>query len=599
MDFNLIVEYYDRIGAIRGRLEIIDILSEMFTECIKPDNVQHLSKIIYLTQGQLVSKIKDWPKFGVAEKLIIQTMVKFTTIPAEKIKDLVNKYGDTGDAVKHLLEKRAEKKVSFSLDAFTSNKTSSSKNLDISLLYNELTKLSKATGAGSQDKKQNIIKGLLSKSTPSSAKYIINIILSNLRIGIADKSIMDGITKAILGSKEKREEIERAYNIFPDLGKIAEIFVHDGLTGIQNIDVQVGIPIQMMLASRIQYNHIQEKLGGGEFIAEYKYDGERVQIHKQGKKVQLYSRQLKNITNQYPDIVENVIQYVKTPEGKNVIFEGEAVAMDTSLKHMLPFQVLSTRRRKYDIEKKIQETPVCLFCFDVLYVDGKNVMNEPFEMRRELLEKIIPKTDNICPSILKKIHNQEEMVEFFEKSRQDGAEGIMNKALTEGSIYNPGNRGFLWIKLKGLEGAKMLDTIDVVIIGGSWAKGRKKGTLSPVFGAVLNAKTNEYEFLTRIGSGFSDDDSEYFTKELQKLILSKQPKNVSCSDAPDVWVEPKIVIEITGDELSISNKADAGASVDGKDGYGLRFPVYQRLRTEKDKTQITTTGEIKDLYMMQ
>ncbi len=594
MDFNKIVEFYERVASTRKRLKIIDIITEMFDLCIKEGKMDEIKKIIYLTQGKLVPDYREFPKFGLAEKMIIEALVKFTGNNGGKIKDLVNQEGDVGMAAEILLKKRSQGKVSYSLDAFTSSKKKSKdKDLDVNHLYNQLKKISKAQGEGSQDKKINLIMGILRKSKPTTAKYIINIILSTLRIGLADKTIMDGLTKAVTGSKEKRGLVEEAYMIYPDLGEIAVILIQEGLKGIKKVEISVGRPIQMMLASRVRYTEIQKKLGGESMAVEYKYDGERVQVHKKGEKVLLFSRQLKNITDQYPDVVKAVNKYVNA---ENAVFEGEAVAMDTFYEKMRPFQVLSTRRRKYDIEEKIEEVPVCLFCFDILFINGENVMNVPLIRRREILTKMIPTKDPIRPSIYKMVHNTQEMVEFFEKARSEGAEGIMCKSVTEESIYQAGNRGFLWIKLKALEGGKLLDSIDAVIVGASWGKGRNKGYLSTLYCAIYNQEDQVFEFLTRVGSGLTENDLEYFTQELMKIKINKKPSDLKCRDNPDVWVQPKIVIEIIGDELTVSNKADAGATLLNQDGYGLRFPVFQRIRDDKQITQITTTEEIIQLY---
>ncbi|WP_457556780.1 ATP-dependent DNA ligase [Candidatus Harpocratesius sp.] len=606
MDFNYLVTFYERIASTPKRLQITSILAELFEKCKSLENLSDLPKIIYLTQGRLGSEIEDWPKFGVAEKMIIQALIKFTGRSENTIKDLINKKGDVGEAVQTILELREKKKVGFSLDAFTTPKSGIKKTniLEIEHLYRELEKLSLTTGEGSQDTKINIIMGLFRLSRPVSAKYIINIILANLRIGLAEMTILDALAIAFTSNKENRDKILYAYNIHPDLGEIAYILATKGITEMEKIKVQVGIPIRMMLASRIQYYQIQQKLGGKEFFGEYKYDGERVQVHKNGDSVVLFSRKLKVISEQYPDVVETVKKQVKA---EKAIFEGEIVAMDKFLEKMLPFQVLSTRRRKYDITKSIQDVPVCLFCFDILFLHPAkeseksfgNVMFLPFEERREILQKIIIPSDHIRLSIGKILHSTEEMVEFFKEARSMGAEGIMNKKMGNDAIYRAGNRGFLWIKLKGLEGAKMKDTIDVVIIGASWGKGRRKGFLSPFFGAVFNKDTGKFEFLTRIGSGFSDEMLNTLTERFKTLELKKQPSDVICSDKPDVWFKPEVVIEIMGDELTISNKADAGATPTDPNGYGLRFPVFQRLREDKSPFDITTTQEIVQLYQTQ
>ncbi len=595
MDFNKIISYYERLESTKKRLEMIDILAELFSECVKEENRDDFRKIIYLTQGRLVSEIDDFPTFGIAEKMVIQAISKFTGISNSNVKNLINKKGDVGEALESILKKREGKKQTYSLDTFVKEKKTE-KILEISRLYSELEKLSKIKGDGSQDQKINLLTGIFRLSSPQSAKFIVKIILSDLRMGIADKTILDSLALSITGSKDNRPFIEHAYNIHPDLGYIAEIVMKEGIEGIKSITIQVGIPIRMMLASRIQYTEIQKKLGGGDFIAEYKYDGERVQVHKKGKKVFLFSRRLKEITHQYPDVVESVINQVKS---KNAVFEGEIVAMDPFFEKMLPFQVVSTRRRKYDIEKMKKEVPVCLYCFDLLFENNESLLELPLKERRDRLENIIAPSEIIQCSNKKLIHNTQEMVEYFNEARVKGAEGIMNKAIGPDSIYKSGNRGFLWIKLKGLEGGKMVDTIDVVIIGGSWGKGRRKGLLSPFYCAVYNKDTDKFEFFTRVGSGFTDDDLELFTDRLKKLELKKQPKNVICADTPDVWFQPEIIIEVMGDELTESNKSDVGASLDDPRGYSLRFPIYQRVRDDKDISQITTTQEILELFEIQ
>ena len=595
MDFNKIISYYDKLESTRKRLEMINILAELFSECMQEKNRSDFRKIIYLTQGRLVSEIDDFPTFGIAEKMVIQAISKFTGISEPSIKELINKKGDVGEALEEILKKRERKKQTYSLDTFVSSKKTK-KTLEINHLYSELEKISKAKGDGSQDQKINLLTGIFRLCSPQSAKYIVKIILSDLRMGVADKTIMDSLSLAATGSKDNRPIIEHAYNIHPDLGYVAEMLINEGLERIKKMSIQVGTPIRMMLASRIQYTEIQKKLGGGDFIAEYKYDGERVQVHKKGKKIILFSRALKDITHQYPDVVESVITQVKAD---NAIFEGEIVAMDPFYEKMLPFQVVSTRRRKYSIEKMKKEVPVCLFCFDLLYKDGEPLLDFPLIQRREHLESLIIPGDVIQCSNKKIIHNTQEMVDYFKEARAKGAEGIMNKAIGPDSVYKSSNRGFLWIKLKGLEGGKMVDTIDVVIIGGSWGKGRRKGLLSPFFGAVYNNDTEKFEFLTRIGSGFTDDDLEQFTDRLKKIEINKPPKNVVCSDKPDVWFKPEIVIEIMGDELTISTKSDVGGSLEDPRGLSLRFPVFQRIREDKDIYQITTTQEILEFYEIQ
>jgi DNA ligase-1 len=602
MDFNQLVDYYERIAATSKRLEIIDILAELFRACKEKETLPYLRKIVYLTQGQLTPEYEELSKFGIAEKMIIQALVKSTGKDPNSIKEIVNKRGDVGEAIQVILESQSKQKQKYSLDSFTSSK-SKSVVLSIPKLYDELGKLAAIKGEGSQDAKMNIINSLIRLCTPQSAKYVVNIILGTIRIGIADMSILDGMAVAYLGTKTDRSIIENAYNIHPDLGEIAEILAIKGIDAIKAIQVKVGVPIRMMAASRVPYTQIHAKMGGSTYLSEYKYDGERVQVHMSGEHIILFSRRMKPITDMYPDIIETVKSSVQASEA---IFEGEIVAMDVFMEKMLPFQVVSTRRRKYDIGKMTKEVPVCLFCFDLLYQKKtpespeEIVMNRSLPERRKLLQNLIKSSEKIRLATAKEMQNTEEMVGFFNQARAAGAEGIMNKTIGPESVYQAGNRGFLWIKMKGLEGAKMSDTIDVVIIGASWGKGRRAGFLSTIFGAVYNDEARKFEFFTRIGSGFSDEDYAKFTEIFKPMIIERLPRDVLCTkDQPDVWIRPEIVIEIMGDELTISNKSDTGVTPDHLDGYSLRFPVYQRVREDKSMYDCTTTNEIIELYQAQ
>lgn len=276
----------------------------------------------------------------------------------------------------------------------------------------------------------------------------------------------------------------------------------------------------------------------------------------------------------------------------NVIIEGEVVAMDAFYEKMLPFQVLSKRRRKYDIEDVSKEVPVSLFLFDLLKIKDESYIEKPFLERRKKLEEIVKERDEIhlVKSVL--INTTEELLEFFNEARNNGTEGIIAKSIKEESIYQAGNRGFLWIKLKGLEGGKLRDSIDVVLVGAFYGKGRRTGVYGTYVGAVFDPVDNKYIAFTRFFSGLTDELSESLTKDMEQYKEKRKPNNVICEDIPEIWFNPEVVVEIIGDEITVSEKFSTL-------GYSLRFPVFQRFRPEKGPEDITTIDEIKKLYNSQ
>ncbi|MGV9142109.1 MAG: ATP-dependent DNA ligase, partial [Promethearchaeota archaeon] len=388
--------------------------------------------------------------------------------------------------------------------------------------------------------------------------------------------------------KENRDKIEQAYNLHPDLGDIGMILAKEGLEMVSNVQISHGTPIRMMLASRVPYNEIIDKLGSP-FIAEYKLDGERLQIHKKGNEVLLFSRRLLEISEQYPDVCLKIRDNISADKA---ILEGEVVAMDPFHEKMLPFQVLSKRRRKYDIEEMRKEVPVTLFLFDLLELNEESFLDKILPKRRGNLEEIVKEDEEIRLVKSSTINTTEELVDFFKEARQEGTEGIIAKSIKEDSIYQPGNRGFLWIKLKGLIGGKLKDTVDVVLVGAFFGRGRRSGVWGTYIGAVYDEENDDFKAFTRIASGWTDEVVESLMNEMEQYRMNTKPNNVICEDKPDVWFQPKIVIEIIGDEITKSEKF---LSL----GYSMRFPVFQRIRRDKSPKDITTVAEIKTLYKTQ
>lgn len=585
MKFQKLAQLFYDLESTSKRLEMIDILAKFFKRLKKSNELKDLKKIMYLLQGQLVSNIKQAPKIGIAEKMIIEALSLHSGIDKKTIKQILIKKGDIGAAAELILSKRKKQK---SLYDFNQVSGVSGSTLEISDLYKSLQKIAETEGQGSHETKLATLRGLMSKSSPLETKFILRIITSTLRVGVSTLTIIDGLALGFTDDKENRDFIERAYNLHPDLGDITQMLAEKGIEAIKEVNIEYGTPVRSMLASRVPYGEIATKLGTP-FAAEYKLDGERLQIHKQGDYIQMFSRRLLEISDQYPDVCQVVIENV---EAENVIIEGEVVAMDTFYEKMLPFQVLSKRRRKYDVEEVAKEIPVCLFLFDLLKLENESFINKPLPERRKVLESIVKQRDEIKLTKSVMIKSTDELLDFFNEARSASAEGIMAKSIKEESIYQAGNRGFIWIKLKGLEGGKLKDSVDVVLIGANFGRGRRKGVYGTYIGAVYDPENDKFEAFTRIASGWTDEIMETLMNEMEPYKISRKAPDVICDDIPDQWLEPEIVIEIIGDEITVSDKFSSL-------GYSMRFPVFQRLRPDKGPKDVTTVKEIIELYKTQ
>src|SRR4030042_2468488 len=347
-------------------------MTALLVDLLKSTPKDLIAKVVYLTQGKIYPDFVGL-EIGVAEKLAIKALARASGRTQSEIEDDLQKSGDIGETAQKLIAKK--KQATFFQKPLTAER-----------VYETLEKMAKTTGSGAVGSKMALLAGLLSDASPKEAKYILRTVTGNLRLGIADMTVLDALAIAYGGGKEARELIERAYNISSDLGRVANIVAEKGLEGIKKFQVLVFEPIRPMLAERLSSpEEILEKLGG-KCVAEYKYDGERVQAHKKDQKVVLFSRRLENISDQYPDSVELIKEKLSA---KEAILEAECVAMDLETGDMRPFQELMHRRRKYGVEAAIKDYPISLFVFDVLYVDGKDLTLEPFPHRRKTLEKII------------------------------------------------------------------------------------------------------------------------------------------------------------------------------------------------------------------
>src|SRR3989304_7974728 len=368
MLFNTLSKYFEKLETTSKRLELVDILSKLF---IESDSAE-IGKICYLMQGR-VAPFFEPVEMGMAESTIAQAVGKAFGRHKEDVIKSYRKLGNMGLAAKELATKAKRLTI---------------KALSVSEVFGELRKIAEFSGEGTVEKKVSTLAALLTKLDPTSVKHVVNIPLGPLRLGIGDPTVMDALSLAKKGDKSLRSVLENAYNKTSDLGHVAETFFKKGISGIKNIKLVVGKPIRPALAERLPSADEAVKRLGQEFAAEPKLDGFRVAVHKKGDEIKLFSRNLENTTNAFPDIVEGAKKEVKA---KSAILEGEAIAYNPTTSEFLPFQETTKRRRKYKIEEMTKKLPLIMFAFDLLYLNGKDITQKSYKERRKLLSSIVSK----------------------------------------------------------------------------------------------------------------------------------------------------------------------------------------------------------------
>ncbi len=401
--------------ATTKRLELTQHLVDLFQNT--PQEV--ISKIVYLLQGKLRPDFEG-VELGVAEKLAIRAIAKSSGIAIKKIEEEYRKSGDLGQAATIILEQKTQ--TTFLME-----------DISVERVYETLFKIAKLEGARSQDMKMKYISSLLNDATPLEASYILKILLGTLRLGVAENTVMDALAIAFTGDKENRKPLEHAYNVSSDLGKVAETIASEGLKGVKDFAIVMFNPIRPMLADRVKSEQEATEKMGSEFAAEYKLDGERVQLHVEGDKVILFSRSLENISKYYPDIIEKI---PKVLQADQAILEAEAVAINENTGEFLPFQELMHRRRKYKIEKAVLQYPITVNFFDVLYYNGKSCLGLDYEERRKILEKIIKEDDYAKHVPMSIVKSENDIEDFLENSINAGCEGLMLKMLDKPSGWS-------------------------------------------------------------------------------------------------------------------------------------------------------------------
>jgi DNA ligase-1 len=518
-----------------------------------------------------------------AEKLAVRSVAAAAGTDAAQVAALVRETGDLGQAAERLL-------------ALPSGARGRAASLEVTDVVRTLREIAAAEGAGSQGRKLDLLSGLLAQATPLEARYLLRLVTRNLRLGIGTPTILDALAQVHAGGKAARPVLERGYNICCDLGKVAATLVDRGLAGVEQLRVQPGNPVRVMLAQRLaEADQILARLGG-RCAAEYKYDGVRIQAHRTADgTVELFTRRLEQISAQFPDVVE-LLAGLRPQEA---ILEGEVVAYDAAAGELRPFGEVMLRRRKHGIDQAARDVPVGLFCFELLYADGEDLTMLPYPQRRAALEAALTLSPRLRLTTAAEVTDPAALDTMFAQAVTDGCEGLVCKSTGPDSVYQAGARGWQWIKLKRDYRTELSDTVDLVVIGAFAGRGRRAGVYGAVLLAAYDAGADVFRAVTKCGAGFSDADLAALPARLAPLLSSRKPARVDARQEPDVWFEPGLVLEVLSAELTLSpNYTAAWGQIQDDAGLAMRFPRFTgRWRDDKAAEDGTTTRELAEMFL--
>ena len=556
--------------ATKSRNELVRILSDVYRASVP----EELEPITYLIQGRLAPFFEP-VEMGLGERLLMTAIALAYAAPKDEVVKLNRQTGDLGVTAQRL--------------APASNGESPS----VVEVHQRLSQIAAAGGAGSQQQKLEVFTGLLRDLDSTSAKHLVRITLGKMRLGIGDPTVLDAMSYAKKGDRSLRPVLEAAYNRTSDLGLIARTLWQEGETGLDALKVRAGHPLRPQLAERLPNPEaVIKKLGT--VGVQPKYDGLRVQIHKAGDQVSLFSRNLESMTEMFPELVAAA----SALEVDNVILDGEAIAYNPESEEYVPFQETTARRRKEGIQEFAARAPMRAFVFDVMFRNGSDLTPLPYERRFEIVQELISGSDTLLTAPLMQTDSAEVLTRELLDNISRGLEGVVAKRLD--SPYQAGARNFNWVKLKRNTSGQLTDTIDVVLLGYYGGKGKRaEFGAGALLAGVYDTEKDEFVTITKLGTGLSDEGWRAIHKRLAKLEVPEKPARVKSNIVPDIWLEPAIVVEVLADEITPSPRHTAGMTGD-RPGFALRFPRIVSLRDiDKKPEDATTVREIREMFEQQ
>ncbi len=570
MKFNQLAASLDQLEATKSRNELVRILSEVYRAC----SVDEIEPITYLIQGRLAPFFEP-VEIGLGERLLLSAIGVAYDVPKEDVGKLYRQAGDLGITAQRLAP------------------ASNSESPPVVEVHRRLSQIAASGGAGSVQNKLDLFTGLLGDLDPTSAKHLVRITLGKMRLGIGDPTVLDALSFAKARDRSLRPVLEAAYNRTSDLGLIARTLWDAGEAGLDALKVEAGQPLRPQLAERLPNPEAVIKRLGTVGV-QPKYDGFRVQIHKDGDQVSIFSRNLESMTAMFPELVAAA----SSLDVESVILDGEAIAYNPESEEFVPFQETTARRRKEGIEEFAVRVPLRAFVFDVMLRDGTDLTPLPYQTRFEIVEKLLRGSETLLPAPLTQTDSAEVLTRELLDNISRGLEGVVAKRLD--SPYQAGARNFNWVKLKRNTSGELNDTVDVVLLGYYGGKGKRaEFGAGALLAGVYDSDRDEFVTITKLGTGLSDQGWREIHQRLAGLEVAEKPARVNSILVPDAWLEPAIVVEVLADEITPSPRHTAGM-VGDRPGFALRFPRIVSMRTEDKKPEdATSVREIREMFEQQ
>jgi len=579
MEFATLARYFEKLEKTSSRLALIATLAELLRSIERPDEIE---KVCYLVQGRIAPFFVAL-EMGMAEKTVARAIAIAYKITQENVLALFSTLGDMGLVA----------------EQFSKESGITSSVLSVDDVFQGLKAIAQTAGKGTIEKRISLLTDLLKQVDSLSAKYLVRILLGNLRLGIGDSTMLDALATVKFDDKRYRNLLENAYNKTSDLGLIARTLWQyptreDAQRAVQQLDVHVGKPIRSEVPERLpDAETIIEKMGVVD--VQYKYDGFRTQIHKDGNAVSIFSRNLEDMSQMFPELLAGTLKQVRAD---SVILDAETLAYNPESDEFLPFQETTRRRRKYHIETIAKQMPLKAFVFDILYKDGMSLLDKPLVDRLKILEETVNPGDILMLTANQTVRDATTLSLIFQEAISKGLEGVVVKKLE--SPYVAGARNFNWVKLKRHSAGALHDTIDCVILGYIFGKGKRAAFgVGALLVGVYDKKRDMFVTVSKIGTGLSDEEWQSIRQRTQGLVVDHKPARVASLIEPSVWVEPEIVIEVLADEITRSPIHTAG-KVGEEPGYALRFPRLVAFReNDKKPEDATTVDELIEMYQNQ
>jgi DNA ligase-1 len=567
-----VASVFARLEHTRSRLAATRLVAGLLGRL----RAKELDAVVYLLQGRLRPPYEG-VEVGVGERLLTRAIARSYASTEAMVSRRYRRAGDLGLVAEQLAGKPRGRRLA------------------VDAAYEALLQVARTSGSGSVEGKLRLIEALLERATPLEARYLVRVMQGRLRLGVGDATIVEATASAALGDRRHKSLVEQAYNVRADLGAVVHLAFRGGAASLRRISPRVGVPIRPALAQRLpSADAIIRRLGT--VLAEPKYDGFRLQLHRDGPRVRAFSRRLDDVSEMFPEIADGVRRQVRL---RRAILEGEAVSYDPRTGRFLPFQVTITRKRTHRVAEAARRHPLRLFAFDLLLAGRSSYLGKSQRVRHAKLAAVVrggPR-DPIAVTEELETDRAAQLQAYFARMIRRGLEGVVAKR--PDAPYRAGARGYDWVKLKRAYQSKLRDTVDVVLVGYLAGRGKRAALgIGSLLAAVYDPAHDRFRTVAKIGSGPSEAEWKSLRRRLDRLALATRPRRVDSAITPDVWVEPRIVVEVLADEITRSPRHTCGRTR-GQPGYALRFPRMLGVRTDRSPEDATTEAEILGMYRMQ